>query len=68
MRTNWLCGKFYVYASSFENYIAEKVLKNSFAQQSRSRLLWSFFDGEQIFPDQANNFKIFLVSKMANTY
>ena len=27
-----------------------------------------FFDGEQIFPDQANNFKIFLVSKMANTY
>lgn len=27
-----------------------------------------FFDGEQIFPDQANNFKIFLMSKMANTY
>lgn len=27
-----------------------------------------FFDGEQIFSDQANNFKIFLVSKMANTF
>jgi hypothetical protein len=34
MRANWLCGRFCVQASSFENYMAEEALKNSFVQQS----------------------------------
>ena len=38
MRANWLYGRFCVYASSFENYIAEEALKNSFVQQSLQEL------------------------------
>jgi hypothetical protein len=36
MRANWLCGRFCVQASSFENYIAEKAFTDRFVQQSRS--------------------------------
>jgi len=35
MRANWLCGRFCVQASSFENYIAEKPFTDRFVQQSR---------------------------------
>ncbi len=35
MRANWLCGRFCVQASSFENYIAEKAFTDRFVQQSR---------------------------------
>ncbi|WP_416054649.1 hypothetical protein [Acinetobacter radioresistens] len=34
MRANWLCGRFCVQASSFENYIAEKPFTDRFVQQS----------------------------------
>ena len=34
MRANWLCGRFCVQASSFENYIAEKAFTDRFVQQS----------------------------------
>ncbi|MEQ0924415.1 hypothetical protein ABLT40_11605 [Acinetobacter schindleri] len=36
MRANWLCGRFCVQASSFENYIAEKAFTDRFVQQSPS--------------------------------
>ncbi|KJV44697.1 hypothetical protein CAP42_13180 [Acinetobacter indicus] len=35
MRAKWLCGRFCVQASSFENYIAEKPFTDRFVQQSR---------------------------------
>ncbi|MFW2057861.1 hypothetical protein ACG93U_15155, partial [Acinetobacter haemolyticus] len=35
---NWLCGRFCVQASSFENYIAEKPFTDRFVQQSRGGL------------------------------
>ena len=35
MRANWLCGRFCVQASSFENYISEKPFTDRFVQQSR---------------------------------
>ncbi|PQL75661.1 hypothetical protein CV949_011840 [Acinetobacter baumannii] len=38
MRANWLCGRFCVQASSFENYIAEKPFTDRFVQQSRIKL------------------------------
>ena len=38
MRANWLCGRFCVQASSFENYIAEKAFTDRFVQQSLSKL------------------------------
>ena len=38
MRANWLCGRFCVQASSFENYIAEKAFTDRFVQQSRQQL------------------------------
>ncbi|MFP0550318.1 hypothetical protein ACLDXX_18015, partial [Acinetobacter baumannii] len=38
MRANWLCGRFCVQASSFENYIAEKPFTDRFVQQSPSPL------------------------------
>ena len=37
MRANWLCGRFCVQASSFENYIAEKPFTDRFVQQSRQQ-------------------------------
>ncbi|MFP0549830.1 hypothetical protein ACLDXX_15050, partial [Acinetobacter baumannii] len=39
MRANWLCGRFCVQASSFENYIAEKPFTDRFVQQSRWNML-----------------------------
>ena len=39
MRANWLCGRFCVQASSFENYIAEKAFTDRFVQQSLFKLL-----------------------------
>ena len=38
MRANWLCGRFCVQASSFENYIAEKAFTDRFVQQSHIQL------------------------------
>ena len=38
MRANWLCGRFCVQASSFENYIAEKAFTDRFVQQSLLKL------------------------------
>src|SRR5690606_26878415 len=38
MRANWLCGRFCVQASSFENYIAENPFTDRFVQQSHSDL------------------------------
>ena len=38
MRANWLCGRFCVQASSFENYIAEKAFTDRFVQQSLHEL------------------------------
>ncbi|MFP0550310.1 hypothetical protein ACLDXX_17925, partial [Acinetobacter baumannii] len=41
MRANWLCGRFCVQASSFENYIAEKPFTDRFVQQSLLKLHFS---------------------------
>jgi len=39
MRANWLCGRFCVQASSFENYIAEKAFTDRFVQQSPDKIM-----------------------------
>lgn len=44
MRANWLCGRFCVQASSFENYIAEKPFTDRFVQQSPYDLLTDMDD------------------------
>jgi hypothetical protein len=51
MRANWLCGRFCVQASSFENYIAEKPFTDRFVQQSRSviTILMFLISGMMIF-------------------
>jgi len=41
MRANWLCGRFCVQASSFENYIAEKPFRDRFVQQSHPRFIFN---------------------------
>jgi len=41
MRANWLCGRFCVQASSFENYIAEKPFTDRFVQQSHPRFIFN---------------------------
>ncbi|KQF85848.1 hypothetical protein APC24_04005 [Acinetobacter baumannii] len=46
MRANWLCGRFCVQASSFENYIAEKPFTDRFVQQSRI-IMQTFFDAHK---------------------
>ncbi|MDV8040452.1 hypothetical protein R5L36_20195, partial [Acinetobacter baumannii] len=40
---NWLCGRFCVQASSFENYIAEKPFTDRFVQQSLTELKMNKF-------------------------
>ena len=43
MRANWLCGRFCVQASSFENYIAEKAFTDRFVQQSPYKVIFCLF-------------------------
>ncbi|MFW2057932.1 hypothetical protein, partial [Acinetobacter haemolyticus] len=41
---NWLCGRFCVQASSFENYIAEKPFTDRFVQQSQVYITYFCFN------------------------
>ena len=62
MRANWLCGRFCVQASSFENYIAEKAFTDRFVQQSHFCVNDQLKDTDLVLSTD-NNGKPFILNK-----